>query len=111
MTVRLHIERLLLTGLPVTAGEGATVRRIVGAELARLLADGGLATELTRGGALAELPAGALTMPRTTGPGPLAGTIARALYAALQPASRGGGDARDRRASVPQAHPRGRDHG
>lgn len=39
MNVSLHIERLVLEGLPVTASQGALVQAAIETELIRLLAD------------------------------------------------------------------------
>ena len=41
MIVNLHIERLVLDGLPVGSHEGPLVQAAVSAELARLFAEGG----------------------------------------------------------------------
>ena len=52
MNIHVHIERLVLDGLPVAPGRGDLVREAVEAELTRLLAEGGLVPGLTSGGAL-----------------------------------------------------------
>ena len=51
MTIHVHIERLVLDGLPVTHAQGPQVRAAVEAELARWLAERGLAPGLAQGGA------------------------------------------------------------
>ena len=43
MNIKLHIERLVLDGLPVTRSQGPLVQAAMEAELARLMAEGGLA--------------------------------------------------------------------
>ena len=67
--IKVHIERLVLEGLPVMRSEGPLVQAAVQAELSRLLAEGGLGPGLASGwggavGAGGGLPA------RWTQPGP-----------------------------------------
>jgi len=50
--VRLHIERLVLDGVPLRAGQSAKLRAAVEAELTRLLSAGSLAAGLAGGGAV-----------------------------------------------------------
>ena len=47
----LHIERLVLDGLPVTSAEGTRIREAVESELLKLFAAGQLSGEFARGGA------------------------------------------------------------
>lgn len=61
-TINLHIERLVLEGLPLGVRDGPLVRAAVEAELARLLAE--------------DVPSGALATSRSA-PLVRAGTIAR----------------------------------
>jgi hypothetical protein len=42
MNVRLHIERVVLDGLPVSVGSGPQVQAAIEAELGRLIAAGGV---------------------------------------------------------------------
>jgi hypothetical protein len=51
--VNLHIDRLVLEGLPIGAHQGPLVQAAVEAELARLLADGAIGGTLPPGGATA----------------------------------------------------------
>lgn len=82
MTIRIHIERLVLDGMPVQRHEGPLVQRAAERELARLLTEGGLSAELASGGAYPEVRAGSMNMngnnPREIGKG-----IARAVYGGI----------------------------
>jgi hypothetical protein len=53
MNIHLHIERLILNGLPLEAAQGPAVQAAVETELVRLIADRGLAPGLKQGGAFA----------------------------------------------------------
>lgn len=63
MTVHVHIERLVLDGLPLGPGDGPAVQTAVEAELTRLLAERGLAPALERGGALDSVRGADLQLP------------------------------------------------
>jgi hypothetical protein len=82
MTIRIHIERLVLDGMPVQRHEGPLVQQAAETELARLLMEGGLSAELASGGAYPEVRAGDMntigTNPREIGKG-----IARAVYGGI----------------------------
>jgi hypothetical protein len=83
MSLNLHIERLILDGLPVPAGQGALVQAAVETELARLLADGNL--ESRTGGAFANLSTRPIQLPHDTNPADLGRQIARAVHRGLTP--------------------------
>lgn len=57
MKIEVHIERLILDGLSVTAAERAQVHAAITAELAGRLAGGGIAESLRGGGAVPQLRA------------------------------------------------------
>jgi hypothetical protein len=57
MKVHVHIERLVLDGLPMANADGPRVGAAVEAGLARLLAAGGLSREFAAGGAVTRLDA------------------------------------------------------
>jgi hypothetical protein len=82
MTIRVHIDRLVLEGMPVQRHEGLVVQRAVEKELARLLAEGGLAADLASGGAYPDVQAGNMHI---TGPGARAigKGIARSIYGGI----------------------------
>jgi hypothetical protein len=52
MNINLHIERLILDGLPLERSEGSQVQAAVEAELARLLMANGLGQQFQSGGAV-----------------------------------------------------------
>lgn len=79
MTIRVHIDRLVLEGLPVRRDEGPAVRRAVERELSRLLAEGGLSPVLAPGGAYPDVPAGSLDISGSS-PAEIGTGIARAVY-------------------------------
>jgi hypothetical protein len=55
MRISVHIERLILEGLPVTSPQGHQVQAAVESELVRLLATADLLRELHAGGAVPEV--------------------------------------------------------
>jgi len=83
MTIRLHIERLVIDGLPLEAEHGPVVQAAVEAELTRLLVEEGLAPGLQQGGALAYTRGADIctTLPST--PVSLGQQIGRALYGGI----------------------------
>jgi hypothetical protein len=83
MNIRLHIEQLVLDGLPVTRGQSAQVKAAVEAELGRLLSERGVSRELASGGALPGVDAPALRTSRGTSPTQLGTQIARSVYAGV----------------------------
>jgi len=57
VTVRVHIERLVLDGLPVTAAQGPLVQAAVEAELTRLIETEGVSRGLRLGGSVPRMEA------------------------------------------------------
>ena len=88
--IHLHIERLILDGLPIEHGQGPLVRAAVEAELARLLAEDGLASQLQSGGALPGLKASAIQLTPGGSPAQLGQQIAQSVYGGLGNTPRGG---------------------
>jgi hypothetical protein len=83
MNVRLHIDRLVLDGVAVRAGDRARLQAAVEAELTRLVQGGGIAPELARGGGLPSLAAPQITVaPRATA-AQLGTSIAGAVYGSI----------------------------
>lgn len=83
MNIYVHIERLILDGVSVPPAERPVLQAAVEAELARLLAEGGLSSDLQSGGALPSLPAGGIELPAEGNAGRLGNQIARAVYRGL----------------------------
>ena len=82
MNVQLHIERLILDGLPVTAAQGPRVKAAMEAELTRLLVEGGLSHELG-GGAIPQVRAGNLQFSPECSPVHLGKQIAQSAYGGI----------------------------
>jgi hypothetical protein len=83
MNVKLHIERLVLEGLDIAPGQRRLLRAAVETELTRLLAEGGLAPQLSSGVALPSLRAGAIQLTNETGATHLGAQIAGAVYGGI----------------------------
>ena len=83
MNINLHIERLVLDGVPVAQGREPVVRAAVEAELTRLLAADGLASDLAAGGALPRIQAGEIQLAGADNSEQLGRQIARAVYGGI----------------------------
>jgi hypothetical protein len=83
MNINIHIERLILDGLPIAHNQGPLVQAAVEAELAQLLAADGLGPSLQAGGALYRIPAGSIQLASDGNPNTLGQQIARAVYGGI----------------------------
>jgi len=83
MKMHVHIERLVLEGLPVSSHDGPRVQAAVTAELERLIGAHGFSHELRAAGAVPAVGAGALKIAERTSPRRLGTQIARAVYGGL----------------------------
>lgn len=83
MNVNLHIERLILDGIPLARGQEPLLRAAVEAELARLISAGGPSPALMSGEAVPRLQAGDIRWSGEGGPRGLGREIARALYGGI----------------------------
>ena len=83
MKINLHIERLVLDGLPVEARQGALVREAIEAELTRLLAENGLSSRLQTGGIFPRLPANAIELNAATTLPQVGQQIGQAVYGSI----------------------------
>ena len=83
MNVELHIERLVLDGLPEGAVQPHLVRRAIEAELASLLSRTAHAPR--EGCAVPSVPAPAFRLMRSAGAARAGRDIARSLHSALAP--------------------------
>jgi|WetSurMetagenome_2_1015567.scaffolds.fasta_scaffold463103_1 hypothetical protein len=83
MNINLHIERLVLEGLPVEGARAVDVQAAVEAELARLLTENGLAAHLQQGAALPHLSGNVLPVSAEHNPAHLGTQIARSVYGGL----------------------------
>jgi hypothetical protein len=84
MSINLHIERLILEGLPLSQTQGALVQVAVETELARLLAGQGLSHSSV--GAVPCLSANSIYLTRESKPVQLGHQIANAIHGSLRPA-------------------------
>jgi hypothetical protein len=83
MNINLHIERLILDGLPLTGNQGALLQAAVEAELARLLTESGLAPNLQAGGAFPSLRASGMQVQAQSTPAQIGAQIAQAVYGGI----------------------------
>lgn len=82
MRINLHIERLVLDGLP-EMGRPAHVQAAVQAELARLLTAGGLKSDLLAGGATPSIGAPAIQLTHDTNANQFGAALAGAVYSGI----------------------------
>ena len=80
MKITLHIERLILDGLPVGRSQGHMVRSAVERELTHILADRCLSRELRTGGAIPALRGGNIRVDRRSQPVTVGKQIAGAVH-------------------------------
>ncbi len=83
--IHVRIERLILDGPPLTPAARAAVGAAVEAELAGLLATGGLAPDLGAGGAIPSVRGSALVSSAEGNPAAFGRDIARAVYGGIGP--------------------------
>lgn len=78
--ITIHIERVILDGLPIASHQRGKLQAAFEAELARLLANGALAFDLQTGGLRKQVPAGVLELKAGESPDTLGKKLARAVY-------------------------------
>lgn len=83
MKINLHIDRLVLDGLPIDHHHGPLVKAAVEAELSRLLTANGLANSLLTGGATPSVPAPGIEVSSDRNPAQLGQQIGRAIYGGI----------------------------
>jgi hypothetical protein len=85
MKIRIHIDRLVLDGLPATAAQAPLVQEALQRELASCLAAGGLSPELRGGGAFPVVRAAGPKLPqqKQQNPSELGSEIARSIHGAI----------------------------
>jgi hypothetical protein len=82
MKIRVHIERLVLEGLPIDSTRG--MRGALQKELTRLLAEHGLSHEFRRGGAVPHVRGGTIGVGNDLHPASLGTQVAGAVYCAIE---------------------------
>jgi len=80
-SIHLHIERLVLEGLPVSHHQGALVQAALEMELTRLLGEGNLSA--LSGGAVPHLPVASIQLANDNKPASMGRQIAQAIYGGL----------------------------
>jgi hypothetical protein len=83
MNVRLHIDRLVLEGVNVSAAGRPHLQAAIEAELTRLIAAGGISPELARGIAVPSIPAPQMTVAPDAKPAQMGVAIAGAVYGSM----------------------------
>lgn len=83
MKLTLHIDRLVLEGLPATRQDGPRIEAAVTAELERLIGSRGISEGLRQGGAVPALRGAEMRLGGETAPRHLGKQIARSVYGSL----------------------------
>jgi hypothetical protein len=81
--IRVHIERLVIEGLPVPPGQRPLIRAALEAELADRLAASGPGPGMLTGGTVARLAAGTIHLPPQPGAVALGRQIAGSIHTGL----------------------------
>jgi hypothetical protein len=80
MNINLHIERLILDGLPIEARQGALLKEAVEVELTRLLEQSGLSANLQMGITVPSLTAPSIQLNTEKNPTKIGQQIGQAIY-------------------------------
>jgi hypothetical protein len=83
VNIQLHIERLILEGLPMSRHQSAVVQAAVEQELGRLLNAGQLNSQIASGGAMPALQGGMIQATNVASPARLGAQIAGAVYSGI----------------------------
>jgi hypothetical protein len=82
MRIQVHIDRLVLDGLPVQNQDGSAIQEAIERELTRLLAEGGLSPDLASGGAFTNIRAETIKITENSPP-KIGRKIAHAVYGGI----------------------------
>lgn len=93
MKIHLHIERLVLEGLPFSGGDATVVGRSLEAELMQLIQRSDALSHWRTGEALSKVAAGEVRVTTESSPNHTGAVLAQAVYRALY----GGGAGRSQR--------------
>ena len=80
MNINLHIERLVLDGIPLGPGQRPLLQAALETELSRLLTSGGLSDSLQLGGALYNMKTSGIQLAHEGNPAQLGEQIASSVY-------------------------------
>ncbi len=81
--IHLHIDHLILEGLPIDRAQGPAIQAAVEAELSRLLTEQGFGGELQQGGAVPSVHANGIQLSSTTNASNLGQQIAQSVYSGM----------------------------
>lgn len=84
MNINLHIERLILDGLPLEQRQGPQLQAAVERELTRLLSDNGPTASFNTSGTLASVKGGSIRVAERANPAGLGEQIAAAVYGGVR---------------------------
>ena len=83
MNINLHIERLILDGLPFETRDRAMLQSAVETELARLLTENNVASNWQNGGAVPSVRADAIQLTTQSNPAQIGRQIAGSIYGGI----------------------------
>jgi hypothetical protein len=83
MKINILIEQLVLDGLPLAQGDGATVQKAIESELAQLIAQKGLGSALQSSASLPSAPPGSIQVANGSDAKSLGQQIARSVNKSL----------------------------
>ncbi len=81
--IQLHIDHLILDGLPIDRAQGPAIQAAVEAELSRLLTEQGFGRGLQMGGAVPSVHANGIQLSGTTNAANLGQQIAQSVYSGM----------------------------
>jgi hypothetical protein len=81
--IHLHIEQLILDGLPIERAQGPHVQAAVEAELTRLLTENGLGATAGAGGAVPSVRASTIQLTSGSSPALVGIQIAQSVYSGI----------------------------
>jgi len=84
MKIHVHIERLVLDGLPVDRHSASLIQEAVQAELSRLFAESGASQSLLSGGAIPSLRTAPIQIAPQSKPNSFGHNIAEAVHGGFQ---------------------------
>lgn len=85
MKINVHIERIVLDGLPVDRHSAPMIQEAVQAEMTRLFADNGASQSLLSGGVVPSLRTAPIQITPQSNPNALGHRIANAVHGGFQP--------------------------
>jgi hypothetical protein len=83
MNIRVHIDRVVLDGLPIERHQTAQVQAAIASELTRLLTESGVTPGLLRGGTVSYALGGTIQYTNSDQPAHLGRQIGQAVYGGI----------------------------